>query len=583
MRIVQALLPAASVLVCIVLTLFTSDASRWQQCIHSIHKDAFTIGLSFHGLWLARVVVPLVLLISLPTYLFLQRRWAGYRWRIWHSNYCLLTILVTITLVLRFWQCPLAMDDSYLDYRYVQHWLSGQFDYNPGEHIMGFTSHLHVVALWLICSIFHTKSVDTVSYLFNCTLDAINNILLYFLIIRVYGRKLPAFVASLWFAVSMYNCAEVAVGKETGLVNLALLLCLWGVKTNCLAALPWIANALFLLRPEGLLAGSIILITALKTRGIFALKAFVLPCLITVAWYVFLYCYFGSIMPHGMIAKHKVFPPAPFWEIDPGAEFVALIGSQMTNSSLGFVLKEMGWWPFVAVVALAFVYAFRCFKEPCWVLYRNIALVQMIFLIITRPLVFGWYLCWFALFGPIIMACFTALAWPASKGGWILPLIIMRAAICFLAVLYLYTGIEYIPFNWVPYLERGVLYREAALFLQERTKGLDVVAASDVGFLGYYYKGPIIDVMGLITDKALTFYPDNLMPGQNYLLPPPAISAYKPKYLMAPFNHTKGVLERDPDFLSHYTVLKRFESPVIEDRYVYIWQRKEERETCKQK
>jgi hypothetical protein len=187
MRTVQPLLPLATVFVCLVLSFGLGDWLKMQDLVNSIHRDAFTLDRSAHALWLTKRLVPLLLAISLPIFVLFKRRFAGHRKWQWNSSYCFAVVLVTVSLVLRLWQCPLAMDDAYVDYRYVQHWLSGQFDYNPGVHIMGFTSHLHLVALWAICSLFHTQDVDMASYYLSCALDTANTIFLFFIARKVYG------------------------------------------------------------------------------------------------------------------------------------------------------------------------------------------------------------------------------------------------------------------------------------------------------------------------------------------------------------------------------------------------------------
>jgi hypothetical protein len=79
---------------------------------------------------------------------------------------------------------------------------------------MGFTSHLHLVALWFFCLLFHTQAVDMACYYLSLTAETACTILLYSLVVKVYGRTLPAFVAGLSFAASMFECAEVTTGKE---------------------------------------------------------------------------------------------------------------------------------------------------------------------------------------------------------------------------------------------------------------------------------------------------------------------------------------------------------------------------------
>jgi len=55
--------------------------------------------------------------------------------------------------------------------------------------------------------------------------------------------------------------------------------------------------------------------------------------------------------------------------------------------------------------------------------------------------------------------------------------------------------------------EREQLYRQAALFLQPLLSPESVVAASEIGALGYYCDCRILDTVGLVSPQALAYYP----------------------------------------------------------------------------
>ena len=570
------MLPLVAVLASVVFCYVFSISVWLDERIHVLHQDAFTIKYSENGLLLAETLLPNLLVLSLLLFLFFKKqieqdkRWPAVRY------YCLAVSLATISLALRLWQCPMAQDDSYIDYGYVLRWLAGQFDYNPGEHVMGFTSHLHLFILWFVCSILGNQAVDMVSYYVNCAVDTINTLFLFFFILKVYKRSAPAYFAALCFAVSTYNCSQVISGKETALVNLTILITLFCLHTGRLAFLPWCANALFLFRPEGFLSCAIILATHYKIKGKAALKYFIVPCAITCAWYLFLLIYFGSILPHGMIAKHKTLIAGDFFSVFMGCW--AAVGNLFTNSSIYLLIPGMERWPFFPTTAAIFIYAFLRFKQPCWALYRNMAAAQLLFLMMAQSRVFSWYYSWFALLIPIVFAQLISEAWPVTKSEKQVALNIMRTVVCLCIFVYLRTGFYFAPFAWLPYLERGVVYREAALYLQEKTQGKELIAASDIGILGYFYHGPVLDLMGLVSDKPLAFYPIRdkagvAYTGMEYLIPPKAIAYFKPKYLMAPMGHCQGSLMDDDDFMEHYTEIKRWSNPAMTDGIVCIWMR----------
>ncbi len=84
--------------------------------------------------------------------------------------------------------------------------------------------------------------------------------------------------------------------------------------------------------------------------------------------------------------------------------------------------------------------------------------------------------------------------------------------------------------------------------------------------------------MGLVNVEALHYYPirSNADFRFAFQIPLAAISALKPKYLVAAITHCQIFLLNDPDFLSHYTELKRWTNPDMKDQVVCIWMRKED-------
>lgn len=538
--------------------------------ITSLHHDPFTLERSKQALQVSKIAIPATLLGALALLPWL-RRYLGPSSQEKNINGTLLLIILAIALCLRLWQCPVAGDDSYVDYRYVLRWLSGHFDYNDGEHVMGFTSHLHLLILWLLCSIFQTHTVDLTSYYLNCAVDTSNCLLLFTLIYQLFKGKLPAFAAALIYATNVYCCQEVVSGKETALVTMTALIAMLAIENKRFGILPWCANALFLLRPEGLLSCLVVLLTAFKnqTRSSF-IRSALLPCLITAALYLFLFSYFGTIMPHGMVAKAKIWMPmalAPTIMIP-----LYTISSQAVNASLSVFLHGNNDINYAAGTIAIFLFMLWRYKEPGLALYRNIALVQLGFLLATRPAYFGWYFCWFTLLGPLLLAKLTTLNCP--KALW------QRLWKTTLAVqigLSAIIGLYFAPYNWLWTLQRVVVYREAALYLLAKTGGKEPICASDVGMIGYTYPGPIVDIQGLVTDESLRYYPIKkdfgLWNFAKYLIPPEAVSAMKPKYLVAAATICDGLLLEDADFKKHYSILKQWNDEHMVGKVVYIFER----------
>lgn len=575
-------LPGLSILALVMLSLLTINSAWIQGKILDIHKDPFTIERSMNALATARIVIPLGLAAALLAYLagrrFLceaaQAKLAIAPQRL-DQFFSALALVSTLCALFRLLQCPLGGDDSYIDYRYVLRWLDGQFDYNTGERVMGFTSHLHLLALWLLCLVCRTREVDLVSYYLNCAADQITTVLLFALVWAVYRRFLPAFVAALLYATNVYSCQEVVAGKETALVTLTMLLAMLALQLGKFKWLPWCANALFWLRPEGAMSTLVLLFTGYQKEGKNIIKSALVPCALSAALLLFLYLYFGTILPHGMIAKAKAHQPV---QLLPTLKLpLDAIGSEISNATLSPILGSFN-WTYAGLTVLACAACLVFFKAEPWKLYRNLVLAQLAFLLATRPAYFGWYFCWFTLLGPILIAVAINFV-QANPLAWTkLPRCAAAAILGLHVVAYTIIGTLWAPYNWLWTLERVKVYREVALYMIQRTGGQIPIAAADVGMLGYSYPGHITDVMGLVSDESLKYYPlktkYGVWPYIKYLIPPAAIAGMKPTYLIAAASIVDELLLDDPQFKQDYVEIKRWENPNMVGKVVYIFERK---------
>lgn len=569
-------LPGLSAAIMLVLSLMMINSGWIQGKIVELHKDPFTLERSFNALAAARLLIPGGVLLALAGYLPFRNRMAkdGVTLRA-DQFFAALLFTSTVCALLRLLQCPVAGDDSYIDFRYVLRWLGGNFDYNTGEKVMGFTSHLHLILLYLICLAARTNSVDLASYYLSCFADQITTVLLFALVWKVYKRFLPAFLASLLYAANVYSCQEVVAGKESALVALTMTGALYALVESRLKWLPWCGNILFWLRPEGAASCLVLLFTAYKKEGKQVIKSAWLPCALSVALLLFLFAYFGTIMPHGMIAKAKAHQPV---QLLPTLKLpLETIGSEFTNATLSPLTGGLD--GIYTVATLLAVASLLLLKAEPWKLFRGMVFAQLAFLLISRPAYFGWYFCWFSLLGPILaaVACHYLLE-PATKPKAVL-LKIAAAAMAVHVFLYVAIGLFWAPYNWLWTLERVRVYREAAQYLIERTGGNVPIAAADVGMIGYTYPGHITDIMGLISEESLQYYPlktkYGVWPFIKYLMPPQAIAGLKPIYLVAAGSIVDELLLEDEQFKQNYFEIRRWENPDMVGRVVYIFQRKD--------
>ena len=78
-----------------------------------------------------------------------------------------------------------------------------------------------------------------------------------------------------------------------------------------------------------------------------------------------------------------------------------------------------------------------------------------------------------------------------------------------------------------------LMYRRAAASLTPQLQPGDVVAAGDIGMVGWVTKAPILDTIGLISPEAVSYYPlDPSLLVINYAIAPDLIRDLQPDYLI---------------------------------------------------
>ena len=126
----------------------------------------------------------------------------------------------------------------------------------------------------------------------------------------------------------------------------------------------------------------------------------------------------------------------------------------------------------------------------------------------------------------------------------------------------------------VVWTEREDLYRRAAKFLEPRLRPSDVVAAPEIGALGYYCDCRILDTVGLISPEAVKYYPlPAKMYAVNYAVPPDLIRDQKPTYLVSLDVFTRRSLDAAPWFSQEYRLVEQAVTGVFGSRSLLIFHR----------
>lgn len=445
-------------------------------------------------------------------------------------------------------QFPLSVDDAYIDYRYVVHWALGTgFDYNPGERVMGFTSHVHLVVLTLLLSIFKTVDISWISQATNTTL-AIGSYFLVFVLLRSITMKPNvALAGAAIYALFPYNFIEAIAGKEAIVVSSLMLVSLYFMYKRNVHLVAWCAALVLLTRPEGGLWLLFAIVWSWRIQGKSIWKYWIGPLALLGGAAAWLYTSFGTLVPHSLIGKSNMFyKPFPMMDmvlvlrrIADGAfvpEFNFFI-ERPWSDVIDFFRLYGG-----AVMLLALI---KFVKQPVLRFYAWIAIAYFLLYSIANPYLFPWYFCWFSLVPPLMVPIFMDELLQFTHKNKPKSQKIVAAACCFYLVLVqfaeqplrLMAGLPALSFYWNGAYQRLLIYKQASEYIAQQNGGRDlkaVLAAPEVGVIGYYYPGPILDLGGLISDNVIRYAP-----------PPPELQKDTSLFAIIP----KIIDEMNPDYI----------------------------------
>ncbi len=489
---------------------------------------------------------------------------------------CLYFVVVTT----RFLQFPIAQDDAYHDYKYVQNWLSFKtLDYNQGEHVLGYTSHLHLILLFVLALASSTHDIALLSPIVNAAFSCLVFIALHALCLRIFPDRRQALLACAAFAFSKYDAMEVSDGKETALVQLLIVFSLLSQTAQRWGWHAWSATLLFLTRPEGLIWLVLNAVHDLRAQGSRILKFWLFPLLLIGIIYGIIFFHYSTVIPHGALGRSAMFQSV----FEPA------------NRAPGYILTTLGYETFGDIVLppLTLVDAIfdKCFKiadylvAQTWfarILQGALALLalglasrsipdlriyfyslsfMLIFFVATNPWTFTWYYSWFSLVPPLLVA---------FAGGYVLNLRIPRYQA--LAKLALGGVLIYIVAHdaiWSKHvlmqsndLPRLLTYKKASDYLNIYCQDANTLASYEPGVLGYYYTGraKMIDLGGLLSDEPLRFYPVPACDMTRRLvwgsIPPEAVLKLKPDCFVTLDCFCDNGLFKNDAFLSQYRLVR---------------------------
>ena len=516
-------------------------------------------------------------------------------------------LLVVVALLARLLPGPRTIDDAYITFRYARSLLAGQgLVFNPGEAVLGTTTPLYTLLMAALAAPAGPGAdFPALALGVNALADAVTCLLLWQL-----GRELglgrAGAAAALAWALAPFSVTFALGGLETSLYIALLSGAAWAAAGRRRLAVALCASLALLTRPDALILLGPLALERLWSawRGerirLAELAAALLPY---GAWALYATLVYGSPLPHSILAK------AAAYHLEPSDGLVRLIQHYATPFlepnllgaplavGLGLLL-----YPSLSVLGARRLLRANPRLLP-WLLYPWLYFAVFA---AANPLIFRWYL------APPLPAYFLMIfaglddllqkilltaeaqrarsllldaeAEPQHAKQAVLLRVLRACVVNALLLLPVLVSLS----DWgepigggalaprMAYIELEKLYQQAAarVAAQLAPGSRPVLAAGDVGVLGYDLPVRILDTVGLNSPAATRFYP--LPAGQyviNYAVPTGLILEQDPDWVVILEVYGRRTLLVDADFQARYRLLETLPTDIYGSHGLLIFQR----------
>lgn len=522
------------------------------------------------------------------------------KWMLEFERACLAFFIVCLCFSIFFHSTVdvLPYDDAFITFRYVENVLAGKgLVYNATERVFGSSTPLYVLWLGVLKLVFSSVPLPILAVRGNVLWFLATAVAIVVLIRDLSGRATLAMLAASLFALNLYLLGISAGGTESFMFVALVLWSAWAVLTRRFSLAALLASVSILARPEGMFSIGICMIAWLlrdRSRGLRFWMSLLAPAL---AWFIFATLYFGTPIPHSIAAKGR-----PLYPLPTGFAFgwLVLLIAQWTIPSLGQGIGAVLIGLSLIAVGLAIV---GCIlpgsvggKER-WILPTLFG-AYCLFYSLSNPLIFEWYVphiytSWFLTlflglphFGAKIDAEISQNSKDHSGLG--------RAEASCTGLLFLALILTVlIPYgqHWAngeaivdsvrqPSRLRISGYMEAARWLNGVAPESATIAASEVGALGYYWHGRVLDACGLISPAAIPFLPvSNEEREGPYVgaISTELVKAARPEFVVTLRIFASKSLLLSDWFAGEYRQIRKvpLPIPVWDSEYVLIFKRKD--------
>lgn len=502
-------------------------------------------------------------------------------------------LIALLALAARLLPTPRTIDDAFITFRYARNLLDGLgFVYNAGEQVLGTTTPLYTLLMAALAGLTGWRDFPWLALSVNALADAVTCLLLFRLGRALTARSGVGLAAALLWAVAPMSVTFAIGGMETSVFILLLTLSADLYLGSHYRAAAFVSALLLLTRPDGLIfVGLLALdltVRGWRTQRTLPWREAGLFLLTLTPWVVFALWTFGSPLPNSIAAKTEAY------RLEAGSALIRLIQHYSTpffeNEFLGSGWQLAGVFVYLFLTLSAGVAAFRR-DSRTWPLAVYPWLYFVVFAA-ANPLIFRWYLApplpFFFLF---ILAGLGQLAENLSRlqkrfqpqpSAFNFPFgfffLLPSAFFLFTSLAAWTLRPDHGPQQPAPQMAwhaLELLYTEVGQELAGRVAPQrTVIAAGDIGALGYFSGARVLDTVGLISPQASAYFPlDHALHAMTYAVPPQLILDEQPDYVVFLEIYVRNGMLRDTRFQAEYRLIRKIPTDIYGSDGMLIFER----------
>jgi hypothetical protein len=496
--------------------------------------------------------------------------------------------LAVLALVARLIPGPRMIDDAFITFRYARNIVHGVgFVYNTGERVLGTTTPLYTLFMAALSILTRTENYPLLALVTNALADAANSFLLYHLGRRLSASPLVGWAAALLWAIAPMSVSFAIGGMETSVFILLML----GTFTAHLYRRSYVSAVLaalaFLTRPDAALIVALVLgqllLESLK-RQTSNIKTFVMWglvfTLVAAPWFIFATAYYGSPIPQSVSAKSMAYRLPPEAALGRFIQHFAVPFFETEVFDLGGLIRLVLYLTLYLAAILA-----TSRREPRSLPLLAYPLLYAAVFAIANPLIFRWYL------APPLPGYMLGILLGVSQilnTQYLLPKLGIKYWILGVIVAwYLISGLrawtlhpDHGPDRPAPkmaYIQLELLYHKVAADLKPHVNTNTVIAAGDIGALGYDTNARILDTLGLISPQTLHYYPlDKSLYAATtaYAMPPQLILDERPDWIVSPEVYIRYGVLKETRLQAQYELFETIPTDIYDSRGLLVFRLK---------